>query len=69
MARRLALARALALGGRLYVLDEPFTGVDESCRNRILARIRTLEIPVLLTSHETEVLRSADQVLKLPSMG
>lgn len=28
MGRRLALARALACGGGLYLLDEPFTGVD-----------------------------------------
>ena len=28
MARRLALGRCLALGGRLYLLDEPFAGVD-----------------------------------------
>ena len=28
MARRLALARCLALGGRLYLMDEPFSGVD-----------------------------------------
>ena len=28
MARRLALARALALSGAVYLLDEPFAGVD-----------------------------------------
>ncbi len=69
MARRLALARALALGGRLYVLDEPFAGVDDDCRSRILSRIRALGKPVLLTSHEAEVLREADHVLKIPSVG
>jgi len=67
MARRLALARTLALGGRLYVLDEPFAGVDAGCRSRMLDRIRALGTPVLLTSHEAEVLRQADHVLKLQS--
>jgi ABC-type Mn2+/Zn2+ transport system ATPase subunit len=60
------LARALALGGRLYVLDEPFTGVDADCRNRILGRIRALGIPVLFTSHEPEVLAAADYIIRMP---
>lgn len=29
MARRVALARALARGGEIYILDEPFVGMDE----------------------------------------
>jgi len=66
MARRLALARALALGGRLYVLDEPFSGVDTDCRGRILGRIRALNTPVLLTTHEPEVLAGVDHVIRLP---
>lgn len=66
MARRLALARTLALGGRLYVLDEPFTGVDEACSFRILERIRDLRTPVLLTTHEPAILSKADRVFDLP---
>ena len=52
MARRLALARCLALGGKLYLLDEPFAGVDPQRAQRILARLRQLETPVVLVSHE-----------------
>lgn len=40
MGRRLALARALACGGGLYLLDEPFTGVDAARAARILERVR-----------------------------
>lgn len=66
MARRLALARTLALGGRMYVLDEPFAGVDAACRSRMMGRIRALGRPVLLTTHEAQVLEQADRVLRLP---
>lgn len=65
MGRRLALARCLALGGKLFLLDEPFTGVDPQRAGRILERIRTLALPVLLVSHQTSVLSLADTVITL----
>ena len=65
MARRLALARCLACGGDLLLLDEPFAGVDPARRGRILARIRALDCPVVLASHETDVLAQAGQVIHL----
>lgn len=65
MGRRLALARALALGGGLLLLDEPFTGVDAPRAGRMLARIRELGVPVLLSSHEREVVDLCDRVIAL----
>ena len=65
MGRRLALARCLALGGALYLLDEPFSGVDPERAERIMGRIRTLNTPVLLVSHEEAVLSLADRVVEL----
>lgn len=65
MQRRLALARALALGGSWYLLDEPFAGVDPERARRILRRIRELNAPVLLASHEEHVLSMADRVVYL----
>ena len=63
MCRRLALARCLALGGELLLLDEPFAGVDPERTARILGRLRERKTPVILVSHEPAVLAQADHVL------
>lgn len=65
MGRRLALGRCLALGGSVYLLDEPFAGVDTERTRRILTRIRGLDTPVVLTSHQAPVLELADRVISL----
>ena len=63
MARRLALARCAALDSDLLLLDEPFTGIDAERRTRLLSRLRELDKPILLISHEEEVLDACDAVL------
>ena len=65
MCRRLALARCLALGGRLILLDEPFAGVDPERAGRILERLRSLQVPVVLVSHEDAVSTGADRIIDL----
>ena len=65
MERRLALARCLACGGGVYLLDEPFAGVDAPRAGRILSRIRGLGVPVLLSSHEVETVARCDRILRL----
>ena len=65
MGRRLALARTLACGGGLILLDEPFAGVDAPRTARILERVRSLGLPVVLSSHERETVALCDRVIGL----
>jgi len=65
MGRRLALARCLALEAGLYLLDEPFAGVDLPRALRILERLKALPAPVLLVSHEPDILARADSAIEL----
>ncbi len=65
MGRRLALARCLALDAKLYLLDEPFTGVDLERVHLLMDYLRTLPVPVLLSTHEPEVLSLAHRVVQL----
>ena len=62
MARRLALARCAALGGRLLLLDEPFAGVDTERALRLLSRLEQMGTPALLVSHEPAVLAACSRV-------
>lgn len=64
MARRLALARVLALEAELLVLDEPFAAIDDACTQRILERIRGLGTPVIVVSHRESVCAQADRLLR-----
>jgi molybdate transport system ATP-binding protein len=66
--KRVALARALASGPRLLLLDEPMAGLDTSRKQEIMPYLRALhrqlEIPVVLVSHDTaEVAQLADYLV------
>ncbi len=65
MARRLALARCLALGGERYLLDEPFAGVDPERQRRIFQALRALQKPVVLTGHQDWLANEADRVIEV----
>jgi energy-coupling factor transport system ATP-binding protein len=68
--RRVLLARLLASGPRVLVLDEPFAGLDDEARTTlatVLADLRaTREVAIVVVSHDLDdVAPFADRVLGL----
>ena len=56
--RRAAMARALAYGGELLILDEPMKGLDEALIRKLIPMIKDTGADVIVTSHsefETEL--------------
>ena len=59
MRQRLALERALLHDPRLVLLDEPFTGLDDSAAASLVSRLRALRTRgciVLVTTHDLETI-------------
>jgi phospholipid/cholesterol/gamma-HCH transport system ATP-binding protein len=74
MARRAALARAIALDPELIMYDEPFTGQDPISMGVLVKLIKslnqTLNITSLVVTHDvTEVMSIADHVVILADKG
>ena len=73
-AQRIALARALAPGPRLLLLDEPFGALDRDLRDRLAVDVRALlhrlGTPAVHVTHDlAEAELVGDRVLRLPELG
>lgn len=66
MKRRAALARAMAYGGEIYLLDEPFNGVDTALKNAILPEIlhAASESLLILATHEEDVISQLTKMVR-----
>jgi energy-coupling factor transporter ATP-binding protein EcfA2 len=65
---RVALARTLALGPRLLVVDEPTKGVDLLARDELLLLLRSLAdegLTILMSADESTALSGADRAFSL----
>ena len=66
MRRRVSLARTLAYGGDMLILDEPFKGMDVSLVERLVPLVKRDDIPVIITTHSpTEQKLLGGNVLEL----
>jgi ABC-type transport system involved in cytochrome bd biosynthesis fused ATPase/permease subunit len=63
----IALARAIATGLPVLLLDEPTAGLDSASEARVLAALQRLRggRTILLVSHQDEPLRIADRVIRI----
>jgi NitT/TauT family transport system ATP-binding protein len=68
MKRRVAIARALAFNGELLLMDEPFKGIDEKLKKKImdaiLAEKGVRQIIIFATHNKEEAGYMADEILK-----
>lgn len=62
MKRRVALARALANESDMLILDEPFKGLDEELRKRIIDVIKQIKKPMLIATHDESDVELLDAV-------
>lgn len=68
MRRRVAIARSLAYGGDLYLLDEPFQGLDEKAKRQEIALLRketAKSLTVFITHDKLEADLMADVIYYL----
>ncbi|HZK39435.1 MAG TPA: ATP-binding cassette domain-containing protein [Clostridia bacterium] len=67
MCRRVALARALAFGGDILLLDEPFKGFDSELKKRIMPYIVEFSKNslVVLVTHDEQEAQIADETFRL----
>ena len=68
MNRRLASARTLAFGGDIYLLDEPFQGLDEETLQQTLQVVKEAvqgKLLILVTHRREEALALCDRILTL----
>jgi len=66
--RRLAVARALASGGRLVIFDEPTEGMDEEGIRQVyesLIQLARAGRTIIVSSHDQQIIRGAQILVDL----
>lgn len=67
MARRVAIARAMAYSDEALFLDEPFTGLDETAKEAAAALLKEAARLIVMVSHDEEdlLLMGAEPLVEL----
>lgn len=70
MCRRVAIGRALAHGGTVMLMDEPFTGLDEELKQRLCQKVKELWkgrgcTVIFITHDRCDAERLADHIFEL----
>lgn len=65
--QRVALARLIAFGGDIWLLDEPFSALDADTKARVIENLlpKMRERTVILVTHSSEEAALADTVIEL----
>ena len=66
MAGRVAFARALSCDAELYILDEPFNGLDDALKARLFSLVKekaTSALVLIVTHDKTEAESLADEII------
>ncbi|MEG1835095.1 MAG: ATP-binding cassette domain-containing protein [Oscillospiraceae bacterium] len=64
MQRRVALARALNFSSDLIILDEPFKGIDESLKDKLIDVIKSEKRDIILVTHnKSDAKKLTDNIL------
>ena len=66
MCRRVALARCLCYGGDIYLMDEPFKGVDVAAKESIIVQIKSMlqnKLCIFVTHDIEEAASLSDEIV------
>ncbi|MGE5087052.1 MAG: ATP-binding cassette domain-containing protein, partial [Bacillota bacterium] len=66
---RVRIAKSLAKPAGLLILDEPTNNLDKKARELIYGFIGNYKEPLLIISHDRELLEKVDQILELSNQG
>ncbi len=68
MKMRISLARALYYSGDTFVMDEPFSALDDDLKNRILPKIFNIlknKTVIIVTHNQEEAEKYGDNIIKI----